>query len=218
MSSLFLSAARRRISIGSFLGEVPASEFITGTHIAYLVNLTVGTVQNDNESWLKFKDPVDAKIKYVAKKPLRRNISWAELNLRGLVTGKTIEIAGKRYIVRLLEGLGRPLTDLSSNDQFDHPDTHGSEWNRLLYHVSGKPFENAENTLASEGIEEGDLAQYSESDLGMVGSNVGAACWCKESYSAYRVYRGFWGVSRSALRSSFSNPDTGWRPVLELIE
>lgn len=222
MSVLILSAAQQRLDRGvtPFLGEVLASEFITGDALAAKIGLTAGVSQYSNEPWLKFHDPVDDKIKYVARKPLRHSLSWAQLSTVGAVNGKVVQINGNNYRVRLLGGIGKGPIDSALDAKYDHPATHGSEWNRLLYHISGKPFELSANSLSSEGIEEGDWARYREGVL-MTHHKFGNGtyCWCRESGSAPAVYRGGDGVSVSYYQNrTVITAHRGWRPVLELIE
>jgi len=96
--------------------------------------------------------------------------------------------------------------------------THGSEWNRLLYHVSGKPFGTANNTLASEGITEGDWAQFSEAELLTYYSyGKGSWCWCQEAAGGARILRGYYGVSYFDY-DTVTFDYSGWRPCLELVE
>ena len=220
--NVIMAAHQGRIRWGKrntpFLGEISAANFITGNALASAIGLTAGTAQNSNEPWLHFE--LDGKTLYVAKKTFRHTVSWNQIHATGAVYGtRTVVIQGKTYKVRLLKGANsNPYTGVSG---WDHPGAHGSEWNRLMYRISGKPFANASNTLASEGIEEGDWAQYSEADLNITVGN-GRYSWCQEtpiSNSANRVVRGSTGVSRLFLTSaSASGSDYGWRPVLELVE
>src|SRR5690606_4437313 len=79
-----------------FLGEVPASEFITGGALASAIGLTAGTAHNTNEPWLKFV--LDGKTLYVAKKTFRRSITWNQIHARGAVFGtRTVVIQGNTY-------------------------------------------------------------------------------------------------------------------------
>ena len=201
-----------------FFGEVPASELINGVHLASALKLTAGTAQHTNEPWLKFA--LDGKILYVSKKPLRHSISWDALNAVGAVIGADLAVAGFKVKVRLLSGANtNPST--AANGSFDHPGTHGCEWNRLMYRISAKPFGHASNTLASEGITEGDWASYSEADLVTHSSGGnGSYQWCQETGTTdiTRVYLGFFGVSHlNQLTSSGSSAYCGWRACLELV-
>lgn len=202
-----------------YYGEVPTTEFITGNQLASEIGLTTGTSINSEAGWLKFS--LDNKTLYVAKKPFRYKLNWDQLNARGAVFGTVqVEINGKLYKVRLLKGRGDGLETVIAGGLDTQP-TWGSEWNRLMYHVSGLPFANASNKLTSEGITEGDWAQFSEAELltNYTYGN-GSRSWCQESSGPdYRVGRGASGVSgilHVAKNSQILN--TGWRPCLELVE
>ena len=206
---------------GMFVGEVTASEFITGDQLATAIGLTAGTSQHSTAGWLLFKDTVDGRTKYISKKPLRHSISWDALHARGAVFGTaTVVIKGLTYKVRLLSGANSNPAKGSSG--WDAPYAHGCEWNRLMYHISAKPFEaGASNTLASEGIEEGDWASYSEGELLTHSSHGnGSYSWCQETGTTVtaRVLRGINGVSSSAQNTSSTvNSNLGWRVCLELV-
>ena len=197
---------------------MPAGDFITGDQLATQVGLTAGTAFNSDAGWLKFS--LDYKTLYVAKRPFRRSVSWDQINARGAVFGDTqVEINGKLYKVRLLKGRGDELTTSISNG-YDTQPTHNSEWNRLMYHVSGTPFANASNTLASEGITEGDWAQFSESELLTYhASGTGGYSLCQDQADTTRCARGVYGVSyiRGIDRTSTAIT-LAWRPCLELVE
>lgn len=185
--------------------------------MASAIGLTAGTSQNSTAGWLKFS--LDSKTLYVAKCPFRYGISWDQINAVGAVTGtKTIVINGKTYKVRLLKGRGDGLTTAISGG-WDNTFTVNSEWNRLMYHVSGTPFANASNTLASEGITVGDWAQYSESNLLTYSSyGFGSASWCQDQAGTIHVYRGYIGVSFiTSISSTYVGNVMGWRPCLELV-
>ena len=220
MFEIMLSGGKSKTGgAGMVIREVGASEFITGMELASKIRLTVGTPIAD-AGWLHFEDTVDGKTKYISKKPLRRSISWDQLNAVGAVFGTaTVVIKGLTYKVRLLSGANsNPAT---GSDGFDAPHTHGCEWNRLMYHISAKPFGHVSNTLASEGIQEGDWASYSEADLVTHNSGgSGSYSWCQETgtTATTRVSRGSNGVSYLRLyASSSSAANYGWRACLELV-
>ena len=222
MFEIMLSGSRKTPmgGVGMFVGEVGASEFITGDQLASAIGLTAGVSQHSNAGWLHFEDTVDGKTKYISKKPLRHSVSWDSINARGAVFGTaTVVIKGDTYKVRLLSGANsNPATGSSG---WDAPYTHGCEWNRLMYHISAKPFRDASNTLASEGITEGDWASYSEADLLMHRDyGNGSYQWCQETGTASttRVIRGSSGVSYLNQTASSNSPAAyGWRVCLELV-
>lgn len=89
-----------------------------------------------------------------------------------------------------------------------------------MYHVSGKPFYYTQNILTSEGITEGDWAQFSEADLltNHVYGN-GSYSWCQDQAGVDTVARGYDGVSYIFPRyKSATFAYMGWRPCLELVE
>ena len=222
MSEIMLSGRRSPAGgAGMFVGEVSSAEFITGNALASQIGLTAGTSQHSDAGWLHFEDTVDGQTKYISKKSLRHSISWDQLNAVGAVFGTaTVVIKGLTYKVRLLSGANsNPATTV--NNSYDHPGTWGSEWNRLMYRISAKPFGNVRNTLASEGIATGDWASYSEADLlTRYSHGNGSYQWCQETgtTATTRVNRGSNGVSRSVqFTSSVVTSNFGWRAVLELI-
>lgn len=223
MFEVMLGGGRNKTGGASmFIGEVPSAEFITGTALAAAIGLTAGVPQNSDAGWLKFADTVDGKTKYISKKPMRHTVSWDALNARGAVFGTTtVVINGDTYKVRLLKGIIAD-TLVGTSSGYDLPSSHGCEWNRLLYHVSAKPFGHASNTLQSEGITEGDWASYSEVDLVTHYTHGrGSYNWCQETGTdpTTRVYRGYAGVSHTnQTTSSNASVNRGWRPVLELVE
>lgn len=215
MNSLLLSASRF-LSKGDliFLGEVSAAEFISGDALSTTIGLNEGTLINSTAGWLKFKDPVDGKIKMIAKRPLRKALTWSQIHSRGAVYGTaTVNIGGKLYKVRLLKGASSdPIAD--GTWATDSVYAYGSEWNRLLYLVSGTP-----SGISNEGIEFGKSAKYTNADLGF-GTTNGGFNWCQESVNnGYKIVRGHGNVtSFSSSLPSWTEDFRGWRPVLELVE
>jgi len=201
-----------------FYGEISAEDFITVPALTTMVELTAGLPRNTASGWLKFSR--QGKTIYVAKLPFRSSVSWDQLNARNVITGsRLLTIQNKIYKVRLLKGfsVSTPTADVG----FDLPQTHNSEWNELMYHVSGLPFGSAGATLASEGIEEGDFTQYSESDLGFGSASIyGYHTWVQEKNASGNAFvRGGSGSSyQSHASPNNTNGAMGWRPVLELVE
>ena len=91
-------------------------DIISGTSLASSIGLTAGTAINSNEGWLKYS--YQGKVCYIAKKPLRYNLSWADVYRAGAVYGTDdngtfppatgnrtqnarVTIAGKAYRVML---------------------------------------------------------------------------------------------------------------------
>lgn len=199
-------------------GEIQASNFITGDALASDMGFSDGTAYNSDAGWLKFS--LDSKTLYIAKKPFRYGISWDQINAVNLVYGgRTIVINGLTYKVRLIQGRGDGLNTAITSG-YDIQPCWNSEWNRTLYHISGRPFKNDNNTLASEGIYNGDWAQYSENEIWMYFTvGPGAACWCQEgSGTGSSIASGYAGVSSiMSIPNNNTTTANGWRPCLELV-
>ncbi len=120
-----------------FFGEVLADDLIWGRSLTALVGLEVGFPLFDNEPWLKFID--HGVIKFVAKKPIKYYISWDDLHdINVVYGGLTATIGDYVYRVRLFQGSYDEPTHWNPEiDSFyyDGPNTHGGEWNRLMYPV-----------------------------------------------------------------------------------
>lgn len=189
-----------------WFGEVSASDFITGPNLAKAVGM--GLPFPNPSDWLKFA--LNGKVLYVAMKVLSIRISWAQLNNAGLVFGqKTVVVNNETYKVRLLKGCG-PVVNYYQYTGFDVAITHGSEWNRLMYHVAGKPFGSASDILTSEGIAEGDWAQYTKDQLE---TTTGSICQEADHANCYqRALSHLHYFPKTDLAYS-----SGWRPVLELV-
>lgn len=179
-----------------WFGEVPAASLITPAALSTAVGMTYGTAINSSYGWLKFV--YGGKILFIAKRPIRYNLSWNNINALNLVYGaKTIVIGGRTYKVRLILGGN---ADPASNN--------GREWDRLIYPVTSE--------------RGGAWANYSSSDL-VYGSGDGRYSWCQEKISgntSNALCRG--GASLTSFGSgnpaSSANANYGWRPVLELVE
>ena len=208
-----------------FFGETTSEELLTYDELASQIGLSAGTSQfNDESVWLKFV--LEGEILYVAKKPTRYSISWDQINAVNAVYsgGASVSVGDSVLDVTLLKGANSDPTVAGDDGDWSGYDIDlavGSEWNRLLYHVSDGASIASGHTLASEGLTEGDWAQYSEAEL-LTHRDYGngSYSWCQElsgDLSGYRVYRGGHGVSfLSRYPSSASNAHTGWRPCLRL--
>lgn len=192
-----------------YYGEVSADSFITGDQLAAQVGLTAGTAFNSDAGWLKFS--LENRTLYVAKRPFRYNLMGNDLYNLGVMYGNLqITVSGKQYKVRLLKGRGDGLTT-SIPDGYDTEPTWGSEWNRLMYHVSASPNGGA---MTSEGISVGDWAQFSDEELGIVGN--GSRNFCQERLTTTIIVRRMAIIQR--ITNANINVANGWRPCLELVE
>lgn len=223
MRTLLLAAAgvNKLPTKTTFMGEVPSSSFINGNALAVAMGLSAGVAQNSTTGWLKFFDETDGKIKYIAKRPFRHSINRNQLAAAGVITGnRQVVVGGKTYKVRLVKGaFSNPS---QNNNGVDAAGSHGSEWNRLMYHVcDGIPAD----VFASEGGNR-NWADYSSSELGLNGE-PGSFCLCQEVHGAnpnFAVCRGQGGGAPGTVTyfgyTTFTDVATrmGWRPLLELVE
>ncbi len=198
-----------------WFGEVSADDFISYPSLMSVSGIRPSYVLGINDGWLKFA--LSNKIIYIAKKPIGSLISYNDLNSKGAIVGtKTLVIDGSTYKLRVPRARASGLPFSGANGD-DPQASHGSEWNRLLYHVVGKPFSWAATSLASEGITEGDWASILDTDLYTTPSGIGTIC--QESDGNNCNYRGILGISRfSYLPVTDRANSVGWRPVLELVE
>jgi hypothetical protein len=110
-----------------FKGVVRSSEFITGSALAAAINLTQGTGVNSDAGWLHFIETGGQEL-YIAKKPLRYNITWEEINTRQQAAELTIN--GEVYVVRFMKGM-------TADGVAASPGNRGGDWNRYMYNVYG---------------------------------------------------------------------------------
>lgn len=205
-----------------FLGEVTSTQFIDGPTLASEIGLSAGYDLHPDAKWLHFK--MDGVEGYLASKPLRRGLSWTQLNDVGAVFGDAIvEIDNKVYKVRLLKGSSEdPFLDTNG---FDIRADHGSEWNSLFYPIHNGVHIDPDNPSQHSddlSLPYGSLASYSDADLYLHESlGDGTMCWCQEAYASNttnRIARGSLGVTHRH-RGPASTVDSvyGWRPYLELV-
>lgn len=172
--------------------------------------------------WFKFAHK--GKILFVSKRPLKRSISWASLYNAGLVYGtnddglfptstptnqlKIVEYDKWAFKIRLLTGASE---DPSASVPSASPtETSDSEWDQLMYHVCA--------TVPPDQIYD-NWENFTESELGLTG--VGGYNLTQNTTLANlnnRIVRGTGLAQLRHLALSSSITNTGWRPVLELID
>ena len=212
-----------------YFGRVLASEFITPSALRNATGVTQGSVINDDSGWLKYA--YNGKICFVAQKNILSSVSWQHIYQRGCVYGtsgsgvnpsgdpvlqdRTVVIDGYTYRVRLMKGLNQDPSN-KSDSSWDLPQTHGSEWNKIMYRLHDGIHTDNRNSTASEGdFERWD--NLSDTDLNVQGI---AYSWCQETpiNTNRRVLRGWMGVSRSGRGLTDDRLSRHcWRPVLEKI-
>jgi hypothetical protein len=186
-----------------YYGLVESSDLITGDQLSEQLDFNAGISHNSDCGWFKFyigpnascNDTNHQKVIYVARMSLKHSISWNSINSANLITGnRTISIGDDLYRVRLLTGgVTKPGA--------------GSEWNELLYRVH----KNNSNGQS----------KWDTYDNAGIGINVvdGWVSWTQEMDVAVPtrcVMRGYGGLAGWYTdTSSHSDPNRGWRPVLE---
>lgn len=127
-----------------YFGELPSSQFFTGTELARLVGLTAGTGLNPGTSWHKVAN--DGKILYIPRRTIRERVSWEDLYRVGCVYGtddfgkyqldppvnqlKIVSRNGQNFKVRLMSGLNPTRTDFPGAGYTLDQETE-SEWSRI---------------------------------------------------------------------------------------
>lgn len=140
-----------------YFGEVVGGDLFTGDELALQCGVTAGSSMNSTTTWLKFAHK--GSILFVAKLPIRYNLTWKSLYDLGLVYGtdnngtnipsavsatpknqlKIVTKNGDNYKVRLIRGAGAnppvyaPVGAVSTS--VDATGLEQSEWNRLMYKV-----------------------------------------------------------------------------------
>ena len=207
-----------------FLGEVPSHEFIDGKSLANHIGLTEGVLCNVDTSWLKFI--LDGNIIYVPMKPLMHSVSWDKINECGAVfenVGATIDIDSNTYDITLLRGLNVNHNSDKKIAGYDNPETHKSEWNRLMYplhkgvrvhtyirnpsqipYALWRAYSNIDMVMDYQQCNNGSITLVQESL--MIDKRL---CYC----------RGGDGVCSIDLgSSSIDDSNFGWRPALRFIK
>lgn len=208
-----------------YFGTVPMATLFPKRTLDRIVGLTAGTEINATTDWLKFSN--GGKTVYIAQKPIRMSVAWADLYAKGLVYGvpgpgvsplaiqvdqdKKIVSSGFKYEVRLIGGAETDPTSYPINGP-DPTGTQNSEWSRLMHRVW------ASDPTATF------WEKFTEVDLGVNDGTINYLTWCKETHTfgaGYRVMRGYPGLSggTAAINTYVSAPPLQgcWRPVLDYL-
>lgn len=193
-----------------FLGEVSATEFITGSALATLGGLSSGTIINNDQGWLHFKD-VDGKEKYIAKRQFRYNVSRGQIAAAGLLNGKIVTVNGVNFICRCPGGANTAPTGLPDGTTYDNIFVKLSEWNRLMYAVSASRPSTYNGPV---------LANFSNTEMGYDQTN-GYLNSCIGDSSVISTNGTFRGAIDVTYAHSGGNASVlanrGWRPILEKV-
>lgn len=157
---------------------------------------------------------VDGKKLLVADRNLLVNVSWDDLNAQSLVFGKTINIDGQQYKIRLLTG----GTNYRNGDHYAGGTPSNNEWDRIIANessIQGLPIPAASDLDSSQNSTDFNSAHNKFWNWFYCYS------WVQEtqvSNSSYRVLRG--NTSARYLTwttQSHRNAGHGWRPALEVL-
>lgn len=194
-----------------YYGLVQPEDFISGSSLATAIGLTGGTVANNTEGWLKFS--YYGKTLYIAKKPFRTNVTWADIYTAGAVYGNnsygrvysggasklqntTVVIGGKTYRVRLIKSAATDPTATT---------VAASELGDLVKRINS----------SAGGI----WPTFNSTELGFAGG-PGSFTWLVETRTSNLNARlHCYGPTMGMTQDLATTRDTyyGWRPVLELI-
>lgn len=189
--------------------------------------LVEGTEINAAPEWLKFIN--GTQVLFIAKTPIRRDISWQSLYQAGLVYGAAdnglsplpagtpvnqlhiVKSGGFKYRIRLMRGADTN----PSNGAYNNSDPVGfknSEWSRLLLRCS-----NADPTATF-------WERFTDVELGRHDGIRTILTLCLETHPyspIHRVSRGYPDVTGIAASDGTTAPTgaivVAWRPVLEYI-
>jgi hypothetical protein len=193
-----------------FKGVAHSSDFVYGDVLAAKMGLTAGIAFNSESGWLHFIEDNGLEL-YIAKKPLRYNVCWEDLNALGLSSGGAeTTIGGEIYIVRLMTGAISATGGIGAANS-------GGEWNRYMYNVydsldrAGFP-PNAEYWGDYTGPMLGVATFDGSTELG-VGTICSAGHITRGSDSGggtpYAQVTGMWYVDPNSPQLWYS-----WRPIL----
>ena len=193
-------------------GETSAANLITGNALASLIGLNTGTAINSDAGWINIK--YKGKILYIAKKPIRYNVNVVTMYNLGLTkaAGVSCIINGKNYIVRTLNG--GAVYAATGKWVINEPHQYGSEWNDIMYRIRGR------TGTSVDGIVFGEIAQYSNADLGTTTSTGAGArdTILSVGTSGNAVFRDGGDCTAYSDGSLSGAPNAkGYRPVLQLV-
>lgn len=206
-----------------WFGEVPSSDFITGSELSNLTGIKGGSLSVNDVVWLKFA--YNGNVLLISKKCIRRNVIWADINGWNCVDGsRTLTIKGKRYRIMLMKGCTAEFNNRTYNSFSDLDDRElyiNSMWNKLMLPIH----ENAPDKWYKGdpvNIPTDDWnVNYTNSDL-----ETGSITICQENYYMNGKYQRGIGRGEQRLSSHISTANSedaqreyrlGWRPCLELI-
>lgn len=182
-----------------YLGEVTQGNLITTGDLLGELEITGVTQASGTPEWLKFGYRHQAL--FVAKRPLVTDITYSELESKGLVDGtNTIQIGEDTFKVRLLKGSCTENFVASVSESLDPVQAQGSEWSNLFYSMF--------TPRISSRLD--DWLSLNATAL------CGVASWCQEKDGSNALVRGN-TTTPAAYQTVGVSTTQGWRPCLELV-
>lgn len=222
MFEQFLATGPSIQAVPFFLGEITEANFISAADLTTLVGMTgVGSVTNASVSWLKYN--YKGKVTYLAKKPLRHNMTWEALDTRGLTKGTVqFTINGKLHVLKLPTGYAASPSSV-------YQISTGGSFNDLIYPIYNGVSKNAPQVTPYPKV-----ASYLDADLGLftnktaVVSAPGGMTWCQELFNnnTGHMLRGYNDLDDAGtgqllagwqLGAGVTNNYAGWRPIIEEV-
>lgn len=212
-----------------YFGTVESKLVFPFETLPTLFPLTEGTETNATPDWLKFAN--GGKILFVAKKPMRTDISWQTLYQAGLVYGvdgpgrsplpvgspvnqlRIVKSGGFKYRLRLLQGADADPSD-SLDRVTDSVGYRNSEYARLFLRCS------VSDPTATF------WERFTDLELGRLENSIVNITWCFETHptgTTNRVTRSYPNIAgNKAFDGTVAVNDSPslkncWRPVLEYI-
>lgn len=169
----------------------------------WYADTTITNTSSDDAQKLYWHKIIDGnKILFIADRVLVHKMTWNQLSAKNYVLGKTINIDGKDYKIRLLTG-----------------NVAGNEWDRFIVNTDG--ISNLPTPAATD-IDHTLNATDRASAHNQFWNWFGARSYCQESNIPTNVgttTRGGYDANTNMQGDgTLSYYDLGWRPVLELID
>ena len=179
-----------------------------------MANYTFGDTPSADANklqWVKIKD--GDKTLLICDRVILVSVSWDDLNGQGYVTGKTITIDGAKYKCRLLTG----GSNRRNNDWYAGGTPTNNEWDRFITReevITGLP------APVSSDLDTNLNTTDHNSPHNQLWHWAGVYSWCQETWAenaSSRAFRGCYSARYWDHYATYSNPDVGFRPVLEVL-
>ena len=179
-----------------------------------MANYTFGDTPSADANklqWVKIKD--GDKTLLICDRVILVSVSWDDLNGQGYVTGKTITIDGAKYKCRLLTG----GSNRRNNDWYAGGTPTNNEWDRFITReevITGLP------APVSSDLDTNLNTTDHNSPHNQLWHWAGVYSWCQETWAenaSNRAVRGYNSARYWLGNATNSNPNVGFRPVLEIL-